>query len=101
MPEIFDYRMNDGSRNFTDFPVIRDWYDVRDHVRLLPGAVLTGFVTDNVTEAWIDFTYRGHCFSINDQYGDYWFFVNDPDCPEEILKEVRAHWALLLGTESG
>lgn len=101
MPEIFDYRMKDGSRNFTDLPMTRDWYEVRDHVRRLPGAVLTRFITDNVTEAWIDFTYRGHTFSINDQYGDYWFFVEDPACPEEILKEVRAHWAPLLDGESG
>ncbi len=99
MPEIFDFRMHDGSRNFTDLPMTCDWYDVRDHVRALPGAVLTRFITDNVTEAWIDFTYRGHQFSINDQYGDYWFFVEDPACPNEILVEIRVHWAKLLGTD--
>ncbi len=96
MPDIFDFRMHDGSRNFTDLPMTQDWYAVRDHVRLLPGATLTGFVTDDVTEAWIDFTWRGHRFSINNQYGDDWFFVDDPLCPEGFLMEVRAHWAELL-----
>ena len=93
---IFDFRMHDGSRNFTDLPLSRDWYEVRDHVSALTGAILTGFVTDDVTEAWIDFSYRGHRFSINNQYGDYWFFVDDPACPDEILTLVRSHWASLL-----
>ncbi len=96
MEKLFDMRMNDGSRHFTDFPVTLDWYAVRDHVKTLPGAILTRFVTDGFSEAWIDFTYRGHRFSINDQYGDYWFFVDDPTCPEEILLEVQAHWAKLF-----
>lgn len=88
--------MPDGSRHFGDLPQTVLWYDVRDHVARLPGAVLTGFVTDDVTEAWIDFTYHGHVFSINDQLGDYWFFVDDPACPETILREVLAHFATLL-----
>lgn len=96
MLRIFDFRMHDGSRNFADLPITRDWYDVRDHVRTLPGAELTGFVCDHVTEAWIDFTYRGHAFSINDQNGNYWFFVADPDCDSVILEEVLAHWEELL-----
>jgi hypothetical protein len=68
---IDDLRMRDGSRHFAALPETRDWYAVRDHVRWLPGAELTGFLCDGVTEAWIDFRFRGHRFSINDQYGDY------------------------------
>jgi hypothetical protein len=94
---IFDFRMCDGSRNFADLPQVLDWYPVRDHVSTLPGARLTGFLTDHVTEAWIDFTYRGHRFSINDQNGDYWFFVKDPGCDEQILDEVLTHWEAILG----
>ena len=63
----------------------------------LPGATVTGFVTDFVTEAWIDITYRGQEFSINDQWGDYWFFVKDPACPDEIMAAVLDHCRLLLG----
>jgi hypothetical protein len=90
--------MHDGSRHFGDLPQTTLWYDVRDHVARLPGALLTGFVTDDITEAWIDFTYRQHDFSINDQFGDYWFFVNDPACPDEVLNEVLSHFAELLGS---
>lgn len=88
--------MHDGSRHFGDLPQTALWYAVRDHVVRLPGAALTGFVTDDVTEAWIDFTYRGHAFSINDQFGDYWFFVKDPACPDDVLSEVLSHFAKLL-----
>jgi hypothetical protein len=84
--------MCDGSRNFAGLPQTLDWYPVRDHVSAFPGAELTGFLCDHVTEAWIDFTYRGHRFSINDQYGDYWFFVDDPECDEQILDEVLTHF---------
>ena len=90
--------MHDGSRHFGDLPQTALWYDVRDHVARLPGAQLTGFVTDDITEAWIDFTYRQHDFSINDQFGDYWFFVSDPACPDEVLNEVLSHFAELLGS---
>lgn len=90
--------MRDGSRNFADLPQTQLWYAVRDHISALPGACLTSFITDGVTEAWIDFTYRNHHFSINDQYGDYWFFVKDPKCPDEILEEVYEHFHKLLVT---
>ncbi len=93
---LFDIRMGDGSRHFGDLPQTFLWYDVRDHVGKLEGAVVTGFITDHVTEGWIDFRYRGHAFSINDQFGEYWFFVDDPSCADEILRRVLAHFRLLL-----
>lgn len=37
-----------------------------------------------------------HSFSINDQFGDYWFFVDNPNCPDEILERVLAHFQVLL-----
>ena len=58
--------MCDGSRNFAYLPESKDWYAVRDHVKKLRGAQLTKFLCDDVTEAWIDFAYRGFNFSIND-----------------------------------
>lgn len=58
--------------------------------------VLTGFATDDVTEAWIDFMYCGHHFSVNDQFGSYWFFVDNPDCPGEVLRGVLEHCGKLL-----
>ena len=92
----FDLRMHDGSRHFADLPQVASWYDVRDHVRSLAGAELTGFVTDHMTEAWVDFSFAGHSFSINDQHGKYWFFVRDPGCPEDVLLTVVDHFTRLL-----
>jgi hypothetical protein len=84
--------MGDGSCRFAEFPQDVLWRAVRDHVAKLPGATLTGFVCDEVTEAWIDFQYRRHYFSINDQLGEYWFFVRDPSCSDEVLLEVVDHF---------
>ena len=102
MARIYDLRMADGSRHFgalpeTYDPVTPQWYALRDHVAALAGAVLVGFATDDVTEAWIDFEYRGHRFGINDQHGQWWFFVQDPACPDEVLAEVLDHFERLLG----
>ena len=96
--QLTNHTMNDGSRKFAELPQSRLWYDLRDHLQTLRGAVVTGFLTDDVTKAWIDFTYRGHSFTINDQFGDYWFFVDDPTCPDEILTEVVRHCESLLTT---
>jgi len=65
-------------------------------VRDLSGARLTGFLEDHVTEAWIDFTYRQHSFTINNQFGEYWFFVDDPACPDAVLAEVTTHFSKIL-----
>jgi hypothetical protein len=94
---FFSWIANDGSRNFVDLPETVDWWQLRDHLKKLPGVTITGFVTDGITEAWIDFSYRGHKFSVNNQYGDYWFFVADPECLDEILLPVAHHAASLLG----
>lgn len=94
---IIDLRMHDGSRHFGDVPESYDaenpeWHRIKAHVPRLEGAVLTGFTTDDVTEAWIDFSFRGHEISINNQHGFWWFFVKDPACPEDILVTVLDHF---------
>jgi hypothetical protein len=89
---LLDARMHDGSRHFGELPQRVLWYAMRDHVLRLPGATLTAFVCDGVTEAWIDFAYEGYEFSINDQLGAYWFFVRDPTCPETLLRAVLEHF---------
>ncbi len=91
--------MHDGSRHFASLPEIHsaerpEWHRLHDHAAALAGATLTGFLTDEVTEAWIDFDYRGHRFSLNNQGGQWWLFVADPACPDEILVAVRDHFAL-------
>jgi hypothetical protein len=88
--------MNDGSRQFAALPESRSWYELRDHVSRLSGAKVADFVTDGVTEAWIEFTYRGQAFTINNQFGEFWFFVRDPGCSADILTEVVSHCQSLL-----
>jgi hypothetical protein len=88
--------MHDGSRQFGSLPQNLLWHPVRDHVQNLPGAALTEFVCDDVTEAWIDFTYEGHAFTINDQFGEYAFFVADPACRDDVLVAVLGHFERLL-----
>jgi len=97
--KLFNIVMKDGSRHFGELPQTVLWYDLRDHVERFEGARVTDFITDHVTEAWIDFSYRGNSFSVNDQCGDYWFFVEDPSCPDDILKAVLSHCESLLGSQ--
>src|SRR5262245_50973951 len=96
--KLLNITMNDGSRHFGELPQTVLWYEMRDHIKKLKGATVTNFITDNVTEAWIDFSYLGHDFSVNDQFGAYWFFVDDPTCQDEVLEVVLSHCELLLGT---
>ena len=94
--QLFNMIMVDGSRHFGELPQTVLWYDLRDHIEKLEGAAITDFLTDHVTEAWIDFTYRDHEFSVNDQMGNYWFFVKDPKCPDDILSAVLSHCSSVL-----
>src|SRR5262245_66356926 len=94
-------KMADGSRHFGDLPETYDvqspeWHRLKDHVDKLTGAKLTSFITDDVTEAWIDFAFEGHAFSINNQHGQWWFFVKDPACPDATLLAVLDHFEPLL-----
>lgn len=98
---LLNLQTNDGSRQFAALPQSLLWYDVRDHLENLAGAQLTDFVTDDVTEAWIDFLFRGHSFTINDQFGEYWFFVRDPSCPDDILVQISNHFEALLTSSHG
>lgn len=98
MEHFSDFRNADGSRHFLSLPDTRkNWYEIRDHINKLNGASLTDFITDNVTEAWIDFEFEYHKFSINDQMGEYWFMVEDPNCPDNVLQKVAMHFKPLLG----
>ncbi len=89
-------RMNDGSRHFVDMPEAVFFDEFADHVEKLEGASITEFITDGVLEMWLDFEFRGHFFSVNNQFGDYWFFVRDLNCADEILLEVIGHFRKLL-----
>lgn len=94
--DIFDTRMNDGSRHFACLPQSAGWDALRAHLARLGGVEITGFVTDGVIEAWIDFRMGGHRFSVNNQLGEWWFFVRDPSCDLAVLQTVLHHCNRLL-----
>jgi hypothetical protein len=83
--------MKDGSRHFLCLPETYPWEPFRNHITKLSGATVTGFVTDQVVELWIDFSFKGQTFSVNNQFGEYWFFAADPNCPDAILETIVAH----------
>jgi hypothetical protein len=95
--KLLDIRAGDASRQFAALPESVSWTALREHIAGLHGARETAYVTDEVTEAWLDFDYKGHAFSVNNQFGEFWFFVQDPTAPEALLREVAAHCARLLG----
>jgi hypothetical protein len=96
--QLQDFRMHDGSRQFATFPESEPWSILRDHIATLEGATVTDFITDNVTEAWIDFEFANHRFTVNNQSGEYWFIVDNPSCKDETLEQVARHCNRLLGT---
>jgi hypothetical protein len=83
--------MNPDDSMFAALPQVKLWHDLLEHLRALRGVEITDFLTDGVVGSWIDFTFREHCFTVNEQAGTYQFFVDDPDCPSSILNEVAAH----------
>ena len=93
--QLLDDRMKDGSRNFILLPQTVPPLRLIPRIFTLWGALPTAYVP-SPTESWIDFRYRGHKFSVNNQFGDFWFFVADASCPAGILEHVADHFARLL-----
>ena len=83
-----DILMHDGSLHFASLPESVPWSVLRDHLDSLADAKVTGFLSDEVTEVWIDFDFPSHSFSVNNQFGEYWFSVTDASCPSATLEQV-------------
>ena len=94
---LLDTRMHDGSRLFAELAESQPWELLRDHLLSLDGVTLTGYLTDHITEVWIDFLFREHEFTVNNQFGEYWFSVDNPLCDDDVLAAVVNHCQLLLG----
>jgi hypothetical protein len=45
---------------------------------------------------WLEFRFRDHKFFIGNKFGDYWFLVEDAECPDEILLKIAGHFRKLL-----
>ena len=96
--KLIDFKANDGSRQFLALPESIGFDDLLDHIATLSGVTITDYVTDHRTEVWIDFDFHGHNFSVNNQMGEYWFFVKDPNCHEDFLTTIATHCATKTGT---
>lgn len=84
------------SRHFVDFPEVIFFDEFYEHVENLPGAEITEFEADGTFEMWLEFVFRENRFFISNKLGDYRFFVEDEECPEEILLEIAEHFRQLL-----
>jgi hypothetical protein len=78
--------------SFYKFPQTRFWYEIQEHLSALPGVAVTHAADDAVIGSWIDFTVRGHSFTINSQSGEFMFFAMTTDCPERLLAEIASHF---------
>ena len=93
--------MADGSRLFLQLPQTCPpsrllWRIIRF------GGLPTAFRPDLVTdETWMDFRYKGWKFSIHNPYGEYWFFAENSECPEDILHRLAEYFLRLSGQNSG
>lgn len=87
--------MADGSRLFLTLPQSVYPDAAAEHLKTLPGAEFTGFL-DSITESWIDFRFEQQVFTIHNPFGEFWFFVEKPDCAEWILAKVRDHFFKLV-----
>jgi hypothetical protein len=94
--KLLDLPTHDGGRQFAALPQMTDPVTLRDHFAKLPG-VKVGLFLDSVSESWIEFELEGHEFSVNDQFGEFWFFVKNPDAPDQLLERVTSHAIALLG----
>ena len=85
--ELFDVWMADGSRHFAEVSW-RPPLAFKQRLLEIPGVTVTSFI-DSATETWIDFEYDGQAFSAHNPLNDFWLFVRNPGCPEELLREVE------------
>jgi hypothetical protein len=67
-------------------------YQLRDHLAGLQGAAITDTIDAPIAGSWIEFTYGGHSFTINEEAGEFVFSVEEPECPQCLLSDVSAHF---------
>lgn len=79
---------NDGSRHFYSTPEKGSFQNLKKKIEKYNGMEVTDYLSDEVTEIWIDFEYKNKKFTVNNQMGEFWYFSSDPECEESILIEV-------------
>lgn len=79
------------SDSFCNFSQTRLWHELHDRLSALSGVAITHFADAPVVGSWLDFTFKGHHFSISAESGEFAFFVEGKDCPECVRAEIIAH----------
>ena len=69
---------------------------LRRHLVDMPNAALVDVACDRMNEAALIFTYRGHRFGVDLREGSYRFNVEDPTCPDDVLRDVLSFADQLL-----
>ena len=87
-----------GWRTFARRPETVSWVRLRRHLNEMPAAGFVDLACDRMNEAALVFTYRGHRFGVDLHEDAYRFNVQDPACPDEILREVVGYAERLLGS---
>ncbi len=88
--------LSEDARHFVDFPEVIFFDDFYEQIEDLYGTEITRFEADGIIEMWLEFSFRGHRFFVNNRFGDYQFYVEDAECPDEILIEIADHFRRLL-----
>jgi hypothetical protein len=82
----------DDRLQFLHLPTSISWDELIASIRKLEKTKIKTFLPDHINGSWLDFSFSSYEFSINDQLGTYWFFANDPSCPEDILLQLTLHF---------
>ena len=99
LKDLYKTESHENWRHFVDMPEVIFFDHFYDYLEELEGTDITSFVADGTIEMQLDFNFRGHRFFVDNQLGDYRFFVKDANCPEEILFEIIEHFRVLLEEE--
>ena len=99
MQDLLDDRSN-GWRRFAKRAETVSWMRLRRHLSDMPGAGFVDLACDRMNEAALIFTYRGHRFGVDLDNAEFRFNVEDPACPDDVLREVLTYADQLLAPRS-
>ena len=94
--ELLDDRTG-GWRRFAVLPETVSWMRVRRHFTAMPGANLVDLACDRMNEAALIFVYEECRFAVDLEGEQFRFSVENPECPDAVLREVLQYAAQLMG----
>jgi hypothetical protein len=96
MIKLLDIRSKDGSRQFFDLQKSISWDDLIIHLKKLDQLEIKEFLPSPDLGSWLDFSFKKFEFSVNEQIGMYWFFVENSSCPDEVLYQLAEHLSAII-----